>query len=133
MTNNTAPVRKVRVTAQDVALTMCLEGAGAVLRKHTQPGFEIAPKTFDDAVAALSTQPEAQSGLLALRAQLIGDDEPGERGRPAARVGEARTYKAQQVGDGDAFVRLPVSLLGAAKGQGVRVEFGQGVIRVTLA
>ena len=133
MTNNTAPARKVRVTAQSVAFTMLMEGATGVRNLHSKPGHEIAPATFDSAVDLLASDTEKQSQLAALREELIGSDEPGERGRPAAKVGESRTYKAQRVGDGDAFIRLPVSLLNAGKGEGVRVTFGQGVITVTLA
>lgn len=133
MTQNTAPARKVRVTAQQVAFLALTEGTDAVSALHSKPGCEIAPATFDAAVNLLASQPETAAALAGMRADLFGDDAPGERGRPAAKVGESRTYKVQQVGDGDAFIRLPVSLLRAAKGDGVKVTFGQGVITVTSA
>jgi len=130
MTQNTAPARKVRVTAQTVAFLALTEGTDAVSRLHATPGSEIAPATFDAAVELLASQPETAAALAGMRADLFGDDAPGERGRPAAKVGESRTYKVQQVGDGDPFIRLPVSLLAAVKGGTVTVTFGRDGITV---
>ncbi len=131
MTNtNTVPARKVRVTAQQVAFLMLTEGTGAVLSLHLKPGHEIAPATFDGAVELLAGQPAHREGLEALRSKILGDSEPGERGRPAAKVGESRGYKVQQVGDSDPFIRLPVSLLGLGKGGVATVTFDNGMIRV---
>lgn len=127
---NAPAARKVRVTAQQVAFLALTEGVSAVQALHAKPGCEIAPATFDAAVDLLASQPETAAALAGMRGDLFGDDAPGERGRPAARVGESRSYKVQQVGDGDAFVRLPVSLLGAVKGATVTVTFGNGVITV---
>ena len=128
--NAPAPVRKVRVTSQQVAFLMLTEGPAGVERLHSKPGHEIAPATFEGALDLLASQPQHREGLEALRSQLLGDSEPGERGRPAAKVGESRSYKVQQVNDGDPFIRLPVSLLGAAKGGTVTVTFGNGSITV---
>ena len=131
-TANTAPVRKVRVTSQQVAFLMLTEGADGVTRLHDKPGCEIAPATFDGAIELLATQPQQREALEALRAQILGDDAPGERGRPAAKVGDSRCYKVQQVNDSDPFIRLPVSLLGLVKGQSATVFFDNGVIRVKV-
>jgi hypothetical protein len=68
--------------------------------------------------------------LEALRSDLFGEGGTGERGRPSAKIGESRGYKVQQVGDSDPFIRLPVSLLGLAKGGTATVTFDNGVIRV---
>ena len=134
MTNalNAPTVRKVRVTAQQVAFLMLTEGPAGVERLHSKPGHEIAAATFDAAVELLSAQPAMRDGLDALRSQLLGDDAPGERGRPAAKIGDSRSYKVQQVGEMDPFIRLPVSLLGLGKGQTATVTFEQGVIRVKV-
>ena len=131
-TANTAPVRKVRVTSQQVAFLMLTEGADGVTRLNDKPGCEIAPATFDGAIDLLASQPQQREALEALRAQILGDDAPGERGRPAAKVGDSRSYKVQQVNDSDPFIRLPVSLLGLAKGQSATVFFDNGVIRVKV-
>jgi hypothetical protein len=130
MTTNTAPARKVRVTAQTVAFLALTEGTDAVSRLHNTPGSEIAPATFDAAVELLASQPETAAALSGMRSDLFGDDAPGERGRPAARIGDSRSYKVQQVGDGDPFIRLPVSLLSAVKGGTVTVTFGPDKITV---
>lgn len=130
MSQNVAPVRKVRITSQQVAFLMLTEGAKAVSALHAKPGHEIAAATFDGAVELLSSQTETRAALEALREELIGSDEPGERGRPAAKFGESRTYKVQKVGEGDLFVRLPVGLLGAVKGGVVTVTFGRDGITV---
>jgi hypothetical protein len=132
MTNATAPARKVRVTAQSVAFLALTEGVAAVTRLHNTPGSEIAAATFDSAVDLLASQPEVAASLVALRSDLFGDDEPGARGRPAAKVGDSRAYKVQQVGEMDPFIRLPVSLLGLAKGSAATVTFENGRIIVTV-
>ena len=132
MTNATAPARKVRVTAQSVAFLALTEGVAAVTRLHNSPGSEIATATFDSAVDLLASQPEVAASLAAIRSDLFGDDEPGARGRPAAKVGDSRAYKVQQVGEMDPFIRLPVSLLGLAKGSTATVTFENGRIIVTV-
>ena len=132
MTNATAPARKVRVTAQSVAFLALTEGVAAVTRLHNTPGSEIAAATFDSAVDLLASQPEVAASLAAIRSDLFGDDEPGARGRPAAKVGDSRAYKVQQVGEMDPFIRLPVSLLGLVKGSAATVTFENGRIIVTV-
>lgn len=129
---NAVPTRKVRVTAQSVAFLALTEGVAAVTRLHNTAGSEIAPATFDSACDLLASQPETQSALVALRSDLFGDDEPGARGRPAAKVGDSRAYKVQQVNDADPFIRLPVSLLGLAKGSTATVTFEDGRIIVRV-
>jgi hypothetical protein len=131
-TLNAAPARKVRVTAQSVAFLALTEGVAAVTRLHNTPGSEIAAATFDSAVDLLASQPEVAASLAAIRSDLLGDDEPGARGRPAAKVGDSRAYKVQQVGEMDPFIRLPVSLLGLAKGSTATVTFENGRIIVTV-
>ena len=130
--NAPAPARKVRVTAQSVAFLALTEGVAAVTRLHNSPGSEIAAATFDSAVDLLASQPEVAASLAAIRSDLFGDDEPGARGRPAAKVGDSRAYKVQQVGEMDPFIRLPVSLLGLAKGSTATVTFENGRIVVTV-
>lgn len=126
------PVRKVRVTAQQVAFLMLTEGAISVERLHHKPGCEIAAATFNGAIELLATQPQHREALETLRDTLLGGGEAGERGRPAAKVGEARAYKVQQVNDSDPFIRLPVGLLGALKGETVTVLFGKDGITVKV-
>jgi hypothetical protein len=126
------PVRKARVTAQQVAFLMLTEGPAGVERLHAKPGHEIAAATFDGAIDLLASQAQHREALEALREQLLGGDEPGQRGRPAAKVGDVRGYRVQQVHDTDPFIRLPVSLLGLGKGQTATVSFQDGRIVVTV-
>jgi hypothetical protein len=126
-TNNNA--RKVRVTGQSVAFLMLTEGLDAVRDLHKSAG--IAKPTFDNAVDLLAGREEAAS-LADLRDELHPAG-TGERGRPAAKVGDSRTYSAQQVNDGAVFIRLPVDLLGVGKGGDVKVSFADGRIVVTRA
>ena len=130
MSNTVNNARKVRITSQQVAFMMLTEGTDAIVSLHNKPGCEIAPATFDAAVELLAGQPQHREALAGIRSDLYGDDAPGERGRPAAKVGESRAYKVQQVGESDPFIRLPVSLLGLAKGQTATVTLDNGVIRV---
>jgi hypothetical protein len=110
---------------------MLTESAGSVAALHAKPGHEIAPATFAAAVDLLASVPEKAAALAAL-ADSLYPESSGERGRPAAKVGDVRGYKVQQVGDSDPFIRLPVSLLGLAKGQTATVTFDNGVIRVKV-
>ncbi len=132
MTNNTAPARKIRVTAQSVAFLTLTEGVGKVLALHASPGGAIAPATFEGALELLASQPTARAALEEIRGELYSDSESGQRGRPAAKIGDVRGYKVQEVNESDPFVRLPVSLLGLAKGQTAMVAFENGRIVVTL-
>ena len=129
MSNTVNTARKVRITSQQVAFLALTEGVGAVETLHGKPGCEIAPATFAAAVELLATQPETAAALSAL-ADALAPESSGERGRPAAKVGESRTYRVQEVNDSGAFIRLPVGLLGLAKGGVATVTFDNGVIRV---
>jgi hypothetical protein len=131
MTNTINNARKVRITSQQVAFMMLTESASDVAALHAKPGHEIAPATFAAAVDLLASVPEKAAALAAL-ADSLYPESSGERGRPAAKVGESRGYKVQQVGDSDPFIRLPVSLLGLAKGGVATVTFDNGVIRVKV-
>ena len=60
--------------------------------------------------------------------QTIGS--PG-RGRSTPKVGETRSYKAQQIKQGSPFLRLPLNSLGIRKGKVVRVKFEDDKIVVS--
>lgn len=56
------------------------------------------------------------------------------RGRVALAKGMTRTYRAQAVEGSDSFIRLPVGVLGAFKGDEVKVRVNEdGSITVTRA
>lgn len=120
---------KKRVTAQDVAMLMLVGGGvEAVQRLHDTAG--IVAGTFDKAVELLAASPENADALADMRDALFGSEGAGARGRPAVAIGQSRTYRVQEVGETGAFIRLPVALLGLAKGQVATVHFEDGKITV---
>lgn len=123
--------RKSRVTGKDVAFLMLTDGISAVAAKHAKDG--IAPATADNAIDLLGARPDLAATLQAWRDSTFQASD-GARGRPAVKVGESRAYRAQQVGDdGDVFIRLPLSLLGAKKGDPVSCTFNADrTVTVTL-
>lgn len=123
--NNTA--RKAIVRAQDVALSFLMGGVAAVEKLHTDKGFTAA--TLDNAIETMNEGGQDTAKLVALRDKLF-QKSTGSRGRKAAQIGESRVYSVQEVGETGAFVRLPVGLLGLAKGDDVRVTFLDGRIVV---
>lgn len=125
--NNTR--KQTRVTANDVLVAFLTGGSDAVRDLHKRS--EIAPKTMTNAVEALGAKGLDVAELAALADDLFPETGTGERGRPAAKVGDVRLYSVQQVNDGACFIRLPVDLLGAAKGGEVKVTFADGRITVT--
>lgn len=129
----TAPRKASRVTAQDVVLALTLDGIDGVRDLHARDGIALA--TFDKAGAFLAEKgrDEDRLTLAELSDELYPDQGTGERGRPAARIGETRTYSVQQVGDGGLFFRCPVDLLpGVRKGASVRVTFTAEGITVRM-
>lgn len=118
---NVAPARKSRVTSKDVAILLMTDGMQAVRDLHAENG--IAPGTIDSAIELLKGKPDLASALQGFRDATFKPSE-GQRGRPGVTIGGTRAYKAQQVGEnGDRFIRLPVSLLGAVKEQKVFCTF----------
>ena len=53
------------------------------------------------------------------------------RGRAMPNLGEERKYKAQQIGDGGTFLRLPLTPIGIKKGGVVKVRFESDRVVVT--
>ena len=122
--------RKNRVTGNDVALMMLVGGGTAAVRElHGKSG--IAAATFAKAVDLLEGKPEAASELADLAEELLPAGN-GQRGRPSVAIGDSRSYRTQEVGDTGCFIRLPVGLLGASKGEAVKVTFATGKITVTF-
>lgn len=130
MSNVKNAARKSIVRGQDVALTYLMGGAAAVAKLHDEKGFSAA--TLDNAIETIAKGGQDTANLADLRDKLFTKS-TGSRGRKAAQIGDSRVYSVQEVGDAGAFVRLPVGLLGLAKGDDVRVDFLDGRIVVTVA
>jgi hypothetical protein len=116
MSNN----RKARVTAQQITMAYLMGGIPAVkplLQDHSSPAA-----TLDKVIEFLGENDSARdtADLQSLRDSLSASNGGTRGARPLASVG-AKDYSVQQVGEGDLFIRLPVSCLGVQKGQRVRV------------
>jgi len=116
--------RKEVVNSKTVALLMLSGGLPAVASKHATAG--IAPKTVAKAISEdLAPFPEAARALQGWRDATFTPSN-GKRGRPAVAPGASREYRVQAVGDdGDPFLRVPVRLVGAVKGDVVKASFGR--------
>ena len=125
MTTDPSSKRKL-ISHKDVQLTYLLNGTEAVAQQW-QSG-NVSRSTLRRAVSKLQQSSEDTSDLEKWVTQTLG---PSGRGRAAPRVGETRSYKAQQIKAGSPFLRLPLDSLGATKGQDVQVEFKDGQIVVT--
>ena len=125
MTTDQSSKRKL-ISHKDIQLTYLLNGTEAVA-KQWQSG-NVSRSTLRRAVSKLRQSSEDTSELERWVSQTLG---PSGRGRAAPRVGEVRSYKAQQLKEGSPFLRLPLDSLGATKGQDVQVAFQDGKIVVT--
>ena len=94
MSQNVAPVRKVRVTSQQVAFLALTEGADAVASLHAKPGCEIAPATFDAACDLLAGQPAVREALEGLRSDLFGEGGSGED-RKSTRLNSSHSQQSR--------------------------------------
>lgn len=124
MANTTTTRKATKVEMKDVVLALTMEGIDGVRELHKTGG--IARATFDKASDYLlgKGRQEDAAALADLADELFPDQGTGERGRPAPRPGETRTYSVQQVNGGALFFRCPVDLLpGVQKGANVRVTF----------
>lgn len=131
-TMNANDKRKTPVTHKDLALLALMQGVDALdplLASHTNP-VDVLGKvraTFEKNGKDCTALDEK----IALWTEI---KTPGVKGRKPVKIGDSRSYKAQQIGDdGDLFIRLPVNLLGVSKGQDLRVTFDNGVISVSVA
>lgn len=112
--------RKAKVTYTDIVLAYLVGGMDNVpglLEDHTSP-----VNTLDRALAEIDARDPSRdiSDLRAFR-DTLADARSGTRGaKPLAAAG-SKVYSVQRVGEGDTFIILPVSVLGANKGAGVRV------------
>ena len=125
--------RKTRVTYTDVSMAYLLGGVaqvGKLLADHSDP-----VGTLDKAINAISAGDASRdiSDLERLRDKFSASRGTGSRGAKSLGDSGRKVYSAQQVGEGDLFIRLPVSLLVNAKGAGVKVEVDGDRLVVTRA
>ena len=111
-----------------------LSGVKGVEARHND--VKAIPRaTFEKAIGHLTAQgAEAKAKTLTnAMERLAPPAAPGPgKGRRAPEVGDTRDYSTQQTGSGT-FVRIPVEMLGAEKGDCVRAVFQDGEIKLILA
>lgn len=130
--NTTTVAANARANKHNVMLALILEGVDGVSRLHKATGFSrsVAESAVEDLVNAGKSE---EAGILAgWTDDAFGPKGDGTRGRKPATYGETRTYLVQQVDGSSPFIRLPVDLLGAAKGGTVKVKFDRDGITVTV-
>jgi molybdopterin biosynthesis enzyme len=112
--------RKTRVTFHNITMAYLMGGVSSVkplLADHSSP-----LATLDKTIEWISENDSSRdtSDLQALRDSLSASSGGGRGAKPLSSLG-AKDYSVQQVGEGDLFIRLPVSCLGVQKGERVRV------------
>lgn len=116
--------KRTLVSYKDVQLAYLLEGVDAVDRLWR--AGNVSKATVRRAVKKLQ---EANEEVAALERWVVEQVGPIGRGRTAPQPGETRSYRAQQIGGGGPFLRLPLDSLGVKKTDSVRVLFeGERII-----
>jgi hypothetical protein len=112
------------ISFKDVTIAYLTGGLEGVIAEHQRGASQ---DTLLRALNELQTNSQPCGDLASYVAEVSGQGEgletSGNRGRSAPQVGESRTYRAQQVGEADPFVRVPVSLMGVDKGGEVVTTF----------
>lgn len=130
MTTNNIPSR---VTYQTVALAFLTQGIDAARAQLEAPQCAKPHDVALKACVQLANMGSPAHELEALARQFTPAGGTGRGAMSLANAG-SKVYKAQQVGDdGDVWIRVPVSALGAAKGDRLEVSFKGDVINITLA
>lgn len=114
--------------AQVLALTAGKAGVVAALERG-----DVTAATVRKAAAEMrEAGQEKPAGVLDAAADQVAP-KSDRRGRSMPEVGEQRVYRAQATDDdgADAWIRVPVVLLGAGRGDGVLVTFRDGEISLT--
>lgn len=120
--------KRTVISFKDVEIAYLLDGITGVERLLA--GRKSAAAVLRRALRDLKEQGRAVDALEAYIADKYGSS---GRGRSVPTPGEERRYKAQQIKQGGAFLRLPLNVLGVGKGQNVRVRFERDRIVVSKA
>lgn len=122
-----------KVNYQTVALCFLTAGIDAT---RTLLLSDAVSDPYTMALKAAS-QISAMGGEAGELNKLVKELEPENlgagKGRTRLSNGDSRLYKAQQVADGELFIKLPVSHLVANKGAKVQVVVDGDILRVTRA
>jgi len=125
-----------RLNYQALAMIALTQGEAECRAALAAPSVAGPDKIAQKAATQLAVMggPQESVSLLNRLAREFAPEESGNgRGRVALSVGMTRSYKAQAVEGSDAFIRLPVGVLGAFKGDEVSVAVENGRLVVTRA
>ena len=126
-----------RLNYQTLSMLALTQGEDAC-RKALSADSVGSPHTIAQKAAVNLQTMNASVGMIAMLNALAVEFTPQSdgqgRGRVALAKGMTRKYRAQAVQGSDSFIRLPVGVLGAFKGDEVNVTVeDDGSIRVTRA
>lgn len=114
------------VSFKDVQIAYLIDGISGIEKLFD--GRKLNASVLRRALADLRLQGRAVDSLEAYLNDKFGGT---GRGRTLPRAGEERKYKAQQIKDGGAFLRLPLTPISVKKEGIVRVRFESDRIIVT--
>ncbi len=123
----TKSVRRA-VSYKDLQITYLTDGVSAI-DKLLKEG-RTSKAAVRRALEAFEDQGARAAALADFVQTHIGQ---GRRGRSAPLVGQERVYKAQKLGVGATFLRLPLEALGVGKGGVVKVRFERDRIVIAKA
>jgi hypothetical protein len=127
--NNTLPTR---VTYQTVALAFIAQGLEAAKAQLSAPQCAKPHDVATKACVQLASMGAPAPELEALARSLAPANAGNGRGACSLELAGTKVYKAQQVGeDGDVWIRVPVSALGAIKGDRLVVVLKDHKIQIT--
>jgi hypothetical protein len=114
------------VSFKDLQIAYLLDGIGGV--EKLVAGRKSAGSILKRVLKEMSDQGRNVETLQAYIDERYGSS---GRGRAMPHIGEERKYKAQQIGDGGTFLRLPLTPIGVKKGGVVKVRFEADRVIVT--
>jgi hypothetical protein len=118
-----------RTTVKDVIVALSMTAASRVQARlaEIEPSLVVLRKAYRQAENSGRAD---MVGVLEEFARERGYLLDGIRGRSAPKPGEKRKYKVQQLQNGNPFLRLSTSAMGAKKGDVVVVIFGETETRI---
>jgi len=119
-----------RITSKDLEIAFLIgsvDGVNDLVDMDKKPG----KKVFTQAITALDSK-GLETGQLAEYVSNLFPSSGKGRGKQQPIDGEKRTYSVQVVKNSAPFIRLPLSILGAVRGEEVTVTFGAKTIKVSL-
>jgi hypothetical protein len=126
MASKKASNKRSIVSFKDLQIAYLLDGIGGI--EKLVAGRKNAGTILKRALKEMSDQGRNVETLQSYVAERYGSS---GRGRAMPNVGEERKYKAQQIGDGGTFLRLPLTPIGVKKGGVVKVRFEADRVIVT--